>query len=79
MEKPSFGLKEAINGITVNQKEDLNLPSGIDVLQCVMNYNNSDLKQVVWCVGASRARMGTGTTSLGDRSVLLCATQRTRN
>ena len=48
MEEPSFGLKEAINGITVNQKEDLKLPSGTDVLQCVMNYNNSDLKQVVW-------------------------------
>ena len=55
MEEPSIGLKEAINGITVNQMEDLNLPSGNDVLQSVINYNNSDLKQVVRCVGASRA------------------------
>ena len=62
-----MGLKEAIDIISVNQKEDLDLPSVIDVLQSGNNCNNDDLNQVVWCVCAAAHMWTRAPPPLGDR------------
>ena len=47
MEDPFIGLKEAINTVTVNQKEDLHLLNRIDAPGSGMKNNYSDLRQVL--------------------------------
>ena len=65
MEESSIGFRKATTAIPVNHKKDLNILSGIDVLQSDITYNNGYLNRVFGCVGARYCvvAVGSGTSS----------------